>query len=258
MESAAADPAVRTEQRGAVLLIVIDRPAARNAVDGEGAHAIAAAMDRLEQDADLHIGILWGANGHFSAGADLKRAAGRTRGWPERGPFGLCRLPPAKPLIAAVEGVAFGGGMEMALACDLIVAARDARFALPEVRRGIVASGGGAIRLARRLPYHLAVEMALTGSPRDAEWCHAHGLVNRLSEPGHALQTALELADELLCNGPLALAATVAIMRTAAAQGENAAWTQQDEILAPVRASRDREEGIAAFLERRAPRWTGR
>ena len=157
-----------------------------------------------------------------------------------------------------VRRVAFGGGMEMALACDLIVAARDARFALPEVRRGIVASGGGAIRLARRLPYHLAVEMALTGSPRDAEWCHAHGLVNRLSEPGHALQTALELADELLCNGPLALAATVAIMRTAAAQGENAAWTQQDEILAPVRASRDREEGIAAFLERRAPRWTGR
>lgn len=246
--------AIRVETRGQLLLVTIDRPAARNAIDRVAAWAIAAAMDRLDADGDLHVGILSGAGGTFSAGADLRVPPSRP--WPDRGPFGLCARPPAKPLIAAVEGWALGGGFEMALACDLIVAAEDARFGLPEVRRGVAAAGGGLFRLPTRLPPALAAEMALTGQPRDARFCHGHGLVNRLAPPGAALDAALALAEELLAGAPLALAATVAMLRAARAPGAGI-WELQDKLLTKVRASEDRLEGARAFAERRAPQWRG-
>ena len=246
---------VHVERRGALLLVTLDRPAVRNAVDRAAAWAIAAAMDRLDDDPGLQVGILQGAGGTFSTGADLKSTDERPL--PDRGPFGLCRHPPAKPLIAAVEGWALGGGFEIALACDLVVAARDARFGLPEVRRGVVAAGGGAFRLASRLPPALALEMALTGTPRDAEFCHRHGLVNRLADPGAALAQAIALAEELLEAAPLALAATVELMR-AARQPHVDLWGVQDRLLARVRGSADRLEGARAFAERRRPVWSGR
>lgn len=247
---------LRVETRGPVLLITIDRPYVRNAVDSDTAWAIAAAMDRLDNDPALVLGILTGAGRVFSAGADLKAKA--TRPLPERGNFGMCFRPAGKPLIAAIEGFALGGGLEMALACDLIVAAKDASLGLPEVRHGVVAAGGGAFRLAQRIPYALAMEVALSGAPRSAEWFATQGLINRLTEPGAALQAALALADELLASSPSALAAAVAIMRASSGQGDAVAWALQAPIVAALRETADYAEGRRAFVERRLPVWRGR
>lgn len=168
-----------------MLVVTIDRPEAKNAVDAATAVAISLAMDELDATQDLFLGIVTGAGGVFSAGADIKAAArGEKRATSARGPFGFCETPPKKPLIAAVEGIAYGGGFEMCLACDLVVAAKDAKFALPEVRHNLVALGGGAIRLAKRLPYQLAMELALTGDPLGTERLHAAGLVNLVTETG--------------------------------------------------------------------------
>ncbi len=245
--SPADDPTgLRVEARGPVLLVTIDRPHVRNAVDNATAWAIAAAMDRLDNDPALVVGILTGTSGFFSAGADLK-AAPASRPLPDRGHFGLCARPPTKPLIAAIEGFALGGGLEMALACDLIVAARDARLGLPEVRHNLVAAAGGAFRLARRVPYHIAMEVALTGTPRGSEAFARWGLVNRLTEPGEALAGSLALAAELLANGPTALAATVRIMRGARGLSDADAWAMQRPILTELRATADYAEGRRAF-----------
>jgi enoyl-CoA hydratase len=247
--------AVELAADGDVLVVTINRPEARNAVNLAVAEGIAAAMDRLDDDEALRAGVLTGAGGTFCAGMDLKAFVAGERPFVEgRGFAGLVRRPPVKPLIAAVEGWAVAGGFEIALACDLIVAGRDARFGIPEVKRSLVAAGGALIRLPRRIPYHLAVELALTGDPIDASRAHAVGLVARLAEPGEAVAAARELAAAIAANGPLAIAATKRIL----AADEGDAWERQAEIADPVFASEDAREGARAFAEKRPPVWRGR
>ena len=249
---------IHTSRRGPVLVVEIDRPEARNAFDAAAAQAMNAAMDELEGDAALVLAVIAGRHGVFSAGADLKAAARGERPHAARGGFGVSRRPPMKPLIAAVEGKALGGGFELALACDLIVAARDASFGLPEVRHNVIALGGGLFRLPRRMPYHLAMEMALTGAPEGAERLHALGVVNRLAEPGGALDAALALAERLLVNGPTALSATKEIIHRAMDWPIDVAWEAQVPIAARALDSEDRQEGLRAFAEKRAPQWKNR
>jgi len=251
--------AVRVDADGDVLVVVIDRPEARNAVDRAVAEGIAAAMDRLDADQAVRAGIITGAGGVFCSGMDLKAfIAGELPYAGDRGFAGLAERPPRKPLIAAVEGYAMAGGLELALACDLVVAARDARLGLPEVKRSLVAAAGGLIHLARRIPYHVAMELALTGDPITAERAYALGLVSRLAAPGEALAVARELATAIARNGPLAVEASKRIVRGARDWDEAEAWRRQQEIAAPVYASEDAREGATAFAEKRPPVWRGR
>lgn len=230
-------------------------------MDAEASRLLSTALDAVDTDPSIFIAILTGAGGWFSSGADLKAAAaagGDSGARTERGPFGLCRRPPDKPLIAAVEGGAVGGGFEIVLACDLVVAAEDARMGLPEVRRNLVAMGGGLLRLPQRIPANIAAEVALSGAPFPAEFFHRHGLVNRITPPGEALAGAIELAEALLAGGPTALAATVAILRRAADWTEEEGWSLQRPLAETALNAEDREEGRLAFLEKRPPRWRGR
>jgi len=251
--------AVRTEAAGGVLLVTIDRPEARNAVDRAVAEGIAAAMERLDAEGDLQVGILTGAGGFFSAGMDLKAfVAGEQPYARDRGFAGIAQQPPRKPVIAAIEGFAMAGGFEIALACDLIVAARGARLGIPEVKRSLVAAAGALIRLPKRIPYHVAMELALTGDPIPAERGYELGVVNRLAEPGTAVDVARELAAAVARNGPLALDASKRILRAAPDWTEEEAWRRQSEIASPVFGSEDAREGAVAFAEKRDPVWKGR
>ncbi|MEV7468272.1 crotonase/enoyl-CoA hydratase family protein [Streptomyces kronopolitis] len=250
---------VRTERIGTTLLITLDRPRARNAVNAAMAIQLAAAVDELEDDPALRVGVLTGAEGTFSAGMDLKAApAGESPEIPGRGFGGLTETVTAKPLIAAVEGWAMGGGFELALACDLIVAAADARFGLPEVKRGLVAAGGGAIRLPKRIPYHLAMELLLTGEPMSGERAGRVGIAGRVVGAGEAVATALEWAARLAANAPLALAAVKQIVHDTDGSPEPAAFAAQRRRTAALAASADVREGMTAFAERRAPVWQGK
>jgi enoyl-CoA hydratase len=250
---------VRAEPDGTVLVVTIDRPEARNAVNLAVAEGIAAAMDRLDEDDGLRAGILTGAGRTFCAGMDLKAfVAGERPYVGDRGFAGITQRAARKPLIAAVEGWALAGGFEVALSCDLIVAARDARFGIPEVKRGLLAAGGALLRLPRRIPYHLAMELALTGEPIGAERASEIGVVSRLTEPGEALGGALELARLIARNGPLAIDATKRIVGAAADWPADEAWHRQGEIAGPVFNSEDAREGATAFAEKRDPVWRGR
>jgi enoyl-CoA hydratase len=250
---------VAVEARDGVLVITIDRPQARNAIDRAVAEGIAAALDRLDADDALGVGVITGAGGYFSAGMDLKAfAAGEPSHAGGRGFAGIVQRPPDTPLIAAIEGFAVAGGFEVALACDLIVAARGAKLGIPEVKRSLVASGGALLRLPRRIPYHVAMELALTGDPISAERGHELGLVNRLAEPGGAVDAALELAAAIAPNGPLALAATKRILVEAQGWPEGTEWARQQAIAGPVFASEDAREGAVAFAEKRPPVWRRR
>jgi enoyl-CoA hydratase len=253
------EQAVLTERSDRVLVITINRPDQRNAVNAAVAHGIAAALDELDADAALSVGVLTGAGKGFCAGMDLKAFVTGERPYAgDRGFAGITQRAAEKPLIAAIEGFAVAGGLEIALSCDLIVAARGARLGIPEVKRSLVAAGGGLLRLPRVLPRNVAAELALTGEPIDAERGHAFGMVNRLADPGAALSTALELAEQIAAGGPLALAATKRILRESVDWPDGEFFTRQAEVVAPVMSSEDAREGAKAFAEKRLPVWRGR
>jgi enoyl-CoA hydratase len=251
--------AVLTEASGGVLLVTLNRPQARNAVNAAVAQGVAAAMDRLDADDELRVGIVTGAGGSFCAGMDLKAfVAGESPYVDGRGFAGIAQRSASKPVIAAIEGFAVAGGLEVALACDLIVAAKGAKLGIPEVKRSLVAAGGALLRLPRRIPYHVAMELALTGDPMPAERGAEVGLVNRVAKPGSALDEALELADSIAKNGPLALRASKRILVEEAGWSEDEKWQKQGEISGPVFGSEDAREGATAFAEKREPQWQGR
>lgn len=247
------------ERRGAVLVVTLDRPEVRNAIDTQTAWAVSDAMDELDRDPDLSVGIITGAGGTFCAGMDLKAfLAGERPAVGSRGFAGLVEQPPGKPMIAAVEGGAVAGGFEIVLACDLVVAAENARFGLPEVRRGLVAAAGGLLRLPRRIPLAIAMQWSLTGELITAAEAARFGLVNSVVPAGTALGAALELAAAVAANGPLAVAATKRILTESRDWPAAEEFERQRQIAGPVRASADAREGAAAFREKRAPQWTGR
>lgn len=250
------DVAVRVD--GGVMTLTIDRPEQRNAMTLDAADRIAAALTELDRDPALTVAVLTGRGGTFCAGMDLKRfLAGEKAHVPGRGFGGLVEHPPRKPLIAAVEGWALGGGFELVLACDLVVAAHGARFGLPEVTRGLIARAGGAVRLPRRLPRAIALELLLTGAPLTAERAERYGLVNRVVPDGQALDAALELAAGIAGNAPLAVAAAKSLAVDSADWPEAELFTRQAHYTEAVFASADAQEGARAFAEQRAPRWTG-
>jgi enoyl-CoA hydratase len=250
---------VITEERGGVLVITLNRPDVRNAIDTETAWGVSGALDELDGDRSLVAAVLTGAGSTFCAGMDLKAfLAGEKPSVGTRGFAGIVEGPPVKPIIAAVEGTAVAGGFEIVLACDLIVAADNARFGLPEVKRGLVAAGGGLMRLARRVPFHLAMEWALTGEFVPATTAARYGLVNRLVPPGTAVDAAVALAESIAANGPLAVAATKRILTEARDWSREEEFERQRAISVPVRESDDAREGALAFKEKRAPNWAGR
>jgi len=250
--------AIRTEVADSVAVITIDRPQARNAVNGEVARGIAAAIEDFDGRGDVSVLVLTGAGGTFSAGMDLKGfLAGDAPMAAGRGFGGIVERPPAKPVIAAVEGYALAGGFELVLACDLVVASEEAKFGLPEVRRGLVAGAGGLLRLPKRIPYHLAMEIALTGEHFSAAALAAAGLVNKLVPAGEALSAAKELAHKVALNAPLALAATKRVIVESADWPADKAFAKQGEIISPIFGSKDAMEGAMAFAEKRQPVWRG-
>lgn len=249
---------VKTEASEGVLVITIDRPEARNAVNEAVAAAIGVALDRLDSDPSLSVGIVTGAGGHFCAGMDLKAfVKGELPMVPGRGFAGIAERSSTKPVIAAVEGYALAGGFEIVLACDLIVAARSAAFGLPEVKRSLVAAGGGLLRLQRRIPFHQAMELALVGNHIGAERMYDFGLLNRLVDDGQALVAARDLATAIAANGPLALKATKEIIVSSADWSSDEQFARQNVIADPIARSVDAREGATAFAEKRAPVWTG-
>jgi len=251
------EPEVLVEQRDRILIITINRPKAKNAVNSAVANGLAAAVDRLDDDPGLSVGILTGAGGSFCAGMDLKAFARGELPIVEGRGMGFTERPPVKPLIAAVEGYALAGGTELALATDLIVASTDSAFGIPEVKRGLVAGGGGLLRLPQRIPSAIAMELALTGENLSAERAHALGMVNVLADPGSALDAAIALAGKIAANGPLAVAATKQIIVESRGWSPETMFAEQNKLMAPVFSSNDAKEGAIAFAEKRPPKWTG-
>jgi enoyl-CoA hydratase/carnithine racemase len=242
-----------------VAQITIDRPEVRNAIDLQTAQQLAAALDRFDADEDARVGVLAGSGGMFCAGMDLKAiSAGEPRPMTGRGMFGICEQPPEKPLIAAVERFALGGGLEIALACDLIVAAQDAKLGLPEAKRGLVAAAGGVIRLPRRIPSAIAMELALTGEMLSVARAYELGLVNLVTGPGEAMAGAQELAQRIAANAPLATKTAKRLINESADWQLEEAFEHQLPLVQAVRDSDDAREGARAFVEKRQPVWTGR
>lgn len=250
---------VLVERRGYVQLITINRPEAKNALNLAAATIIRDAVDELDESDDLRVGVLTGAGGTFSSGMDLKGfLRGESPSFEGRGLCGIGQTPPKKPLIAAVEGWALAAGFELTLACDMVVAGRSAKFGIPEVKRSLVAAGGGAVLLPQRIPLAVAMEFILTGDPVTAERAAEVGLITRMVEDGRAVDAAIELAERIAANGPLAVQASKLIARRALEWTGEKAWTEPLPIFAPVFESEDAREGATAFAEKRAPVWKGR
>lgn len=249
---------VLVEKSGGVMVVTINRPEAKNAMNKSAAEAISAAMDELEADGAIAVGIVTGAGGTFCSGMDLKGfLKGESPFVADRGFGGLSQWTPKKPLIAAVDGYALAGGMELALSCDLIVANDKAQFGIPEAKRGLAAAAGGLIKLPRQMPWRIAMELALTGEFISASRAYELGFINRVSE-GPSLDAAKELAAKIAANGPLALAASKGVIRDSHNWTDDEMWTKQQEYVAPVFVSEDAREGAAAFAEKRKPEWKGK
>lgn len=251
---------VTLERIGKVVLITLNRPEARNAINLETAQALAQALDEFDADPSIAVGVLTGANNTFCAGMDLKAFAktGQRPYVGDRGFAGICERPPAKPLIAAVEGYCLAGGFEIALSCDLIVAADSANFGLPEVKRGIVPGSGGMVRLPSRIPYHMAMEMVLTGGMYPAARMAELGLVSRLAEAGQATEQALALAEQIAANGPLAVQTAKSIISQSRDWRQSDLFDLQRPRIAGIFTSADAKEGATAFAEKREPVWQGK
>ncbi|MCX2974490.1 crotonase/enoyl-CoA hydratase family protein [Halieaceae bacterium IMCC8485] len=242
-----------------VMTITLNRPKAKNAVNLAVATAVAAALEELDSNDDIRVAILTGAGGSFCAGMDLKAfVTGEMPVIPGRGFGGLAECSPKKPLIAAVEGYALAGGLELMISCDLIVAAEDAQFGITEVKRGLVAGAGGLMKLPRQIPPRLAMEMALTGEFSSAQRAMDMGLINRVVPSGTALDTARELAVQIGANGPLAVRVSKQVMMEQEDWSTDEMWAKQQELVNPVFVSADAIEGATAFAEKRAPNWTGK
>lgn len=253
------DKPVLTQVQDGVLVITLNRPEAKNAVNKAVAEGISAAIDELEGNPELRVGVITGAGGTFCSGMDLKAfVTGENPIVEGKGFAGMCEYVAAKPLIAAVEGYALAGGFEVAISCDLIVAAGDARFGIPEVKRGLAAAAGGLVKLPKQIPEHIAMELALTGDFIDARRAYDLGLVNRVVESGSALDGALELAARIAANGPMAVAASKQVVARAKDWTSDVMFAEQQKIVLPVFTSEDAIEGATAFAEKRAPQWKGR
>jgi enoyl-CoA hydratase len=249
---------VETERAGRVLVMSIRREEKRNAIDQGIADGISAALDELDDDPDLWVGVLTGTATVFSAGSDLASSRGGSAATERGGEYGVIRRDRVKPLIAAVEGPALGGGFEIVLACDLVVAARTASFGLPEVKRGLVPTCGGLFRSPRALPLNVARELLLTGDRLDPERAYALGFVNVVTEPGEAVQGALALAARICAVGPVGVRASLRALERTVAERDELGWDATSEATATISASDDMREGVLAFFEKREPRWTGR
>jgi enoyl-CoA hydratase/carnithine racemase len=247
---------VEVEQLGRVLVVTMQREQKRNALNADITAGIDAAMNRLEDDPELWCGILTGGTSVFSAGADLSSGPGEPT--PRGGLVGLIKRHRTKPLIAAVEGLALGGGVELVLCCDLVVASSSAAFGLPEVKRGLMPDFGGAFRIARMLPANVARELLLTGDNLSAERAERLGFVNVLTEPGQAVAGALALAERICVNAPLATRAALDVVNHTVAGDESPLWERSDAAHEQLLTSADVTEGISAFFERREPKWQAR
>jgi enoyl-CoA hydratase len=253
--------AVEFEQRGPFAVVKINRPEARNAVNGAVAQGIEEAIDKIEADDSIWVGIITGEPPVFCAGADLKEinSGNASALATARGGFaGIVQRERTKPIIAAVDGPALAGGTEIVLSCDLVVASSTATFGIPEVKRSLVAAAGGLFRLGRKIPLNIAMELALTGDPISAEVAHHHGLVNRLCEPGQALEVATALAEQICANAPVAVRESRKVVIEATNAPDELGWKMSAEGMAKAMSSADFGEGLTAFIEKRPPRWKGR
>ncbi|WP_370032165.1 crotonase/enoyl-CoA hydratase family protein [Qipengyuania mesophila] len=248
---------VLTSEEGGILVVTINRPEAKNAMTKAAAEGIAAAMDRLDSDDSLRVGILTGAGGTFCSGMDLKGfLRGESPSIEGRGFGGIVQKPPEKPLIAAVEGYALAGGLELMIACDLVVADAGAKFGIPEVKRGLVAAAGGVMMLPDQIPERIAMELALTGDFITAARAYELGLINRVTDD--ALAGAKDLAKSIVANGPLAVRVSKQVIKQSRGWPMDERYTRQTQLIAPVFVSEDAREGAAAFAEKRAPNWKGK